>query len=298
MFRVAAEHFSIKYDGPAVGDNNDIDASTFGGSLIALSDLIQEAQDVLEPDGARYRVRVKSTGPGSFEVFLELRELWDAVVKLLNTPEATAIGLLTTLFGTGAMGLIGLHRFLDGRRPDAIIQTGDQTIFLVDKQEMIVERRVATLYQSKKIRRSLRQFVQPVRRGSIDSLTIKLPKVEPTVITPDDRPALESPEDDEPDLDETVPMNLQIETIRWRTNRWEFREPHTGLFWATIEDQDFLTRIDERTEPMNKGDSIEAVVRVRQWDQGDGTFKTDHTILSVLGHQGAERPVQMTIDEP
>ena len=279
---MATQHFSIKYDGPAVGDGNDIDASLFGGSLVALADLIQEAQSLLEPDGVQYRVRVKTTGPGSFEVFLELKEFWDSVVGIFSSDDAQAIDLLTRIFGAAGLGLLGVLRWLRGREPDRVIETPDSVVYQVGTEELVVERRVHKLYSSKRMRRSFVRFVQPVRRDMVNNLTVNIPNAEPAVITPDDRPAIDSALDEGPVLDQTNTMRLRIEAIRWRSNRWEFREPTIGLLWATIEDAGFLDRIDKRIEPMNKGDVLECVVRVRQWDNQDGTYKTDYTIVSVI----------------
>ena len=94
MSRVTPAQFSVKYDGPAISDENAIDAAVFGGSLIALSDLIQESQDITTPDGPRYRVRVLNTGEGSFEVFLEIAEFWDSVKGLFTSEDTRAIATM------------------------------------------------------------------------------------------------------------------------------------------------------------------------------------------------------------
>lgn len=285
--------FSVKYDGPVISDQYAIDASVLGSSLMALADLIDESQGILASDKPRYRVVVRATGGGSFEVFMELAEFWDAVVRLFSTRDAQATGLLVTIFGGG--GLIGLVRWLRGRKPDDIIEMAEGTLFRVEEEERMVQRGVGSLYKSRRVRRSLQTFVRPVRRDSVDELTVQLPEDgEVVVITPDDRPSFDTPIEDEVVNDQVVTMVLRIEAIRWRSPRWEFREPTIGLLWATIEDQEFLDRLD-RGEPFEKGDTLECSVRVRQWDDGEGSFRSDYTIQSVLGHHPRDSGDQLSM---
>ena len=83
-----AAHFSVRYDGPAVSERHTIDAAALGSSLMALADLIDETQKILDPDARPYRVEVRSTGAGSFEVFMELAESWDNVKHLFTSEDA------------------------------------------------------------------------------------------------------------------------------------------------------------------------------------------------------------------
>ena len=56
-----------------------------------------------------------------------------------------------------------------------------------------------------------------------------IPDREPVTVTPEDRQAYAVPDDDEIVTDQNVTMTLRMEAIRWRTARWEFREPTIGL---------------------------------------------------------------------
>ena len=287
-----ATQFSVRFAGPAVTEANAIDVSVFGSSLLALADLISEAQQVLDPDGPRYRIRVQTTGPGSFEVFLEMVEWLDAVTTLLTTREAQALAVLAALFG--GRGLIGLLRWLRGRTPDDV----QDTTFYLEGDEMTVERNVANLYSSRKVRRTLRQFVRPVHESEIEELSIRLSNQEPTVVTPEDQAALSGLIDDDIVTDETVSMRLRVEMIRWRSTRWEFREQAVGLFWANIEDDDFLRKVNERRVHFEKGDLLDCLVRVRQWDEGEaGKYRTEYSVISVLVHVQGDEGQQLIIPD-
>jgi hypothetical protein len=290
---VVAQEFSVTYDGPAVDDaRHSIDASVLGNSLLALTELLGDAQEVLHPDGPDYRVRVRATGEGSFAVFLEVKEVWDQIARLLTDRDAQAIETLLTVF----VSFVHVMRQLRGRTPDRVEHGDDSSVFQVDDKEIVVERRVGDLYSSRKVRRSFRRFVEPVTRDVVEEMKVRIPEIEPTTFTPDDRTSFDAPFEDETVLDEVVEMRLKIETIRWRTYRWEFSTPATGIFWATIEDQGFRARIDQRHESFDKGDFLDGRVHVHQWDEGDGTYRIERTVLTVLGHLPGDAGQQEPLD--
>ena len=294
MRRMTAAQFSVKYDGPAISEEHAIDAAVFGSSLMALSELIQEAQDIISPGGPRYRIRVRSTGRGSFVAFMELSEFWDSVKHLFTNQDLQAIAVMVAIFGRD--GFLGLMLWLHGRRPDRTEDTDSGTTFWIDERELTVERHIGKLYSSRKVRRSFAAFVQPVTRDTVNELTVEIPDSEPIVIRPDDRPALSVPLEDEPVTDHTTALMLTIEATWWNSVRWYFREPTIGLLWATIGDEAFLRRIRDRTEQFRQGDVLECSVRIRQWDDGPGEgLRSDYTILAVLHHRPSDRGQQSAL---
>lgn len=96
-------------------------------------------------------------------------------------------------------------------------------------------------------------------------------------------------------MDDIVAMRVKIETIRRRTYRWEFSAPGTGYFWASIQDEGFRDRIDQRAESFDKGDYFECEVRVQQWEEGDGSYRTERTITSVLQHLPGDAAQQVPL---
>ena len=169
------------------------------------------------------------------------------------------------------------------------------TLFRVEQEERVVEKNVANLYSSRRVRRSLGAFVGPIGRDSVNQLDVEVPGADVVVITPDDRPALDVRMDDEMITGQVVNMILRIEAIRWRSRRWEFREPTIGLLWAAIEDETFLAGLG-RGEQFEKGETLECAVRVRQCEDETGGFKSDYTIETVLAHHSKDSGNQLSID--
>ena len=288
------EQFSIRFDGPAVSDDHAIDASLFGASLVSLAELITESQTIVSPDGPRLRTRVRSTGPGSFEVFLEIAELWDAAKQFLTSQDAEAIKILLGLFGPA--GLIGVLVWLDGRKPDRLEESDETATFHLDNSELTIERSVGQLYSSRKVRKNLSTFVSPVKKSEVNELAISIPAEVPVIITPDQRAAIEVPIDDELVTDQVVEMRLRIEAIVFRSNRCEFREPLIGRFWANIEDEIFMLRVRQGADSFKHGDVLVCNVRVEQWDEGDVEYRIKRTIISVIDHEADDTGEQLVLE--
>lgn len=282
--------FRVVYDGPAVEDHT-IDAATLGSSLVALASLVNEAQQVLDPEnGARWAVTVTATEPGSFEVELALREAWYVVVTLLNSEPMTAMAVLKTLFG--GPGLFELLRWLRGRSPDSVDENEDRTLVRIDDEERTFEAGVGSLYASTRVRKTTKRFVEPLQRDHLESVRIVTPDYELTLAA-DDRPALEAPIDDDLIVDDVSRVWVRVEAVRFRSDRWEFKDPRTSrLFWATIEDENFLERVQVAREQFSNGDSLECDLRTRQWDTGGDDYKTEYTILRILDHSRSRPSIQ------
>ena len=134
-----------------------------------------------------------------------------------------------------------------------------------------------------------------MRRDSVDRLEIKVPDTDPIIITPDDRLSFFAQIDEDPVTNQVFTMILRIESIRWRSPRWEFREPTIGLLWAIIKDEDFLAALD-RGKQFEKGETLECSVRVRQWGEGEDGLRTNYTIESVLAHNPKDSGDQLSIE--
>ena len=65
--------FSIAYDGPALHDGA-MDVRDLAPALLAVGQLFDAANNILNSDHTKVSVNVTATGDGSFEVFLELAQ--------------------------------------------------------------------------------------------------------------------------------------------------------------------------------------------------------------------------------
>lgn len=82
--------FSIVYDGEPVAEGT-IDARDLAPALLAFADLVDEAAPLIDPNLPRISVRVRPDfQKGSFEVHLELANLYAKFVSLFSGPDAQA----------------------------------------------------------------------------------------------------------------------------------------------------------------------------------------------------------------
>lgn len=294
MLRMS-ERFHVIYEGPAVSDGG-IDAATLGSSLVALATLINDAHAVLEPDAPeRWRVTVRETRAGSFDVLIELQDWIGPIVNFLNTEPVTALTTLKTLFG--GPGLIEMLKWLAGRQPTNIFETDAGTLVTVDHEERLFELGVGRLYFNRKVRKDIRRFTEPVHQPGFDAVRVITPDYE-VQITGRDRPVLEAPTDDQLVTDKFSEVWLRIEAIRFRSNKWEFQDHITGrLMWATIEDQDFLDHVRRAEAEFRNGDSLKCRLRTRQWDTGEDEYRTEYTIVQVLDHKPGTPNIQLRLIE-
>ena len=172
-------HFSIKYDGPAL-DSHQMDIRELAPALIALSNMLEEANKVAFPDSGSVKVNVQGNFKGgSFGVdLIAIQSIADQIVSILSGPEASAFSNLKSileaigLIGAPGMGLIGAIKWLRGRKPFSIRTSGDHVIFEVTEESVSetfeVDLVAGKLYQSRVVRKALANVVKPLERDGID----------------------------------------------------------------------------------------------------------------------------------
>ena len=117
--------FSIAYDGIAVADGR-MSIKDLAPALLAVGELFDAANAILNEDAAKVEAHVKATSEGSFEVFLEFVQtgLLNQVVSLFSGDKVTAILQMKELiFGTltlGGGGVIALVKCLRGKKASNI----------------------------------------------------------------------------------------------------------------------------------------------------------------------------------
>lgn len=293
-------HFSIKYDGPALA-NHQMDVRELAPALIALSSLLEEANRSLFSDSAEVRVHVNGTfKSGSFEFDLvALQSIKDQIVSIFSGPGSTAAAnLFAILSGIGLLGsggLIGVVKWLKGRKPSSIRFDGDKTVFEIQAAEIIetFEADLATgkLYQSRVVRQSLARVVKPLENEGIDYFACAQEGVTEAVILKEEAEYFAVAASNADIVSDVISEGtlLQIESAVFKDgNKWRFSDG-TNSFFAEIADENFSARIASGDERFGKGDVL--VVDLRRIQSiSDVGLKSEYVIERVREHKA---PLQM-----
>lgn len=296
----ASVHFSIKYDGPALASHQ-MDVRELAPALIALSNLLEEANRAAFPDSDEIRVQIKGNFKGgSFGVDLvALQSITDQIVTMLSGPKATAsANLFAILAGLGLLGsggLIGVIKWLAGRKPSAIRLDGDKTIFEISTSETIetfdVDLVAGRLYQSRVVRQSLAKVVKPLEREGVDVFACGRDGNTEIVVTKAEVPFFEMAAGGADVVSDSVSEGvlLQIESAVFKEdNKWRFNDGATAFF-AEISDAEFLARIETGVERFGKGDVLIVDLR-RVQSITDNGLKLEYIVEKVTEHRAPLQP--------
>lgn len=296
----ATVHFSIKYDGPAL-ESHQMDVRELAPALIALSNMLEEANKVAFPDSASVKVNVQGNFKGgSFGVdLIAIQSITDQIVSIFSGPEASAfsnlksileaIGLIVGTGGAGG-GLIGIIKWLRGRKPSSIKTSGDRVVFEVVEESISetfeVDLVAGRLYQSRVVRKALANVVKPLERDGIDIFASGQDGQTAEVIRKDDAPWFTVAESDADIVSDTVAEHvlLQIESAVFKDdNKWRFSDG-SGSFFAEVADPIFVNKINSGDERFGKGDVLIVDLRRIQTISDNG-LKMEYAIVRVHEHR-------------
>jgi hypothetical protein len=296
----ATVHFSVKYDGPALASHQ-MDVRELAPALIALSALLEESNRVLYPESAEVRVHVNgSFKGGSFGVDLvALQSIKDQIVSIFSGPDATAAAnLFAILSGIGILGsggLIGLIKWLGGRKPSSIRLEGDKTVFELRLEEEVetfeVDLAAGRLYQSRVVRQALAKVVKPLEAEGIDVFACGREGQTETVVTKDEVEFFAMAASGADVVSDVLMESvlLQIESAVFKDgNKWRFSDG-ANSFFAEIADEAFRARIASGDERFGKGDVLVVDLR-RVQSITDSGLKSEYIIERVREHKA---PLQM-----
>lgn len=298
----AKVHFSIKYDGPALASHQ-MDVRELAPALIALSEMLEQSNKAAFPDAAEVRVNVQGNFKGgSFGVdLIAMQSVAQQIVSIFSGPEATASANLFAILGglglLGSGGLIGVIKWLKGRKPSAIRFEGDKTIFELRGSETVetfeVDLVAGKLYQSRVVRQSLARVIKPLEREGVDVFACGRDGTTETVVEKNEVPWFELAASEADVVSDTVSEGvlLQIESAVFKDdNKWRFSDGATSFF-AEIADTDFLARIDSGDERFGKGDVL-VVDLGRVQSISDSGLKLEYTVVKVREHRA---PLQASL---
>src|SRR5690606_35712638 len=236
----ASVQFSIKYDGPSL-EHHEMDVRELAPALLALSKLLEDANQALNGDKPEVRINVKGNfQSGSFKIDLAAAlTMKEQIVSMLSGSEATALSNLFGILGgvglLGGGGLIGLVLWLKGRKPSTISYNQDKVIFTIQESETVetleVDLATAKLYQTKTVRQSLAKVVAPLCQPGIDYFAAGRDGKAEIVVRKEDAGAFTKLGDDAEIVSDTVTEGalVQIDSVVFKDgNKWRISDGTTS----------------------------------------------------------------------
>lgn len=290
------EEFQVIYDGSGL-TNHEIDVKDLAPALLAIGDLLEEANRITYGDSVKVQVNVKgSFKTGSFHIdFSLIQSLADQLSVFCTSKEGITTFAVLGFLGlnvSNGMGLLPLIKWIKNRSIKKITKIGEgKTTIDVDGDSVTVEDKVIEMYQSVKIRKSLEVIVsKPLAKDGVDSFAMKhddsIVDVNKSEKDYFNLPIIE----DEPIEDKEIEMNLQAVNISFlEDNKWRFTDG-TATFYAEVKDTDFLQRIQENKEAFSKDDILKVVMRKKQW-VGDNGIRTEYCVMKILNHRPAAKQI-------
>jgi hypothetical protein len=301
---MADAQFEVVYNGEAV-QNGEMDVRALAPSLLALADLFQESNRVLNGDRAGVSVSVRAEfTPGSFHIDLTLAQsLYEQAKQLVLGKEVSdAKKLIETIFYfvgipvTGGVGLFRLIRGLRNKQPANITYVDNRVQLFIDGAVVEAHEDAYRLWLDERVRRAAGEFVRPLDRTGIESVEARYGDLVET-IRREEREAFESGAAGSvtengtsgTDLSNTRVALLKIVKLSFeKQQKWRFSDG-SAAFNASITDQQFISRLDARQEGFYSGDVLKVMLSTSQALTPKGGITSHYTIDSVIEHLPAPR---------
>lgn len=297
--------FQITYSGSAL-DNNEMDIRELAPALVAVADLLEESNAIINGGSTKITVNVHgSFKSGSFGIdFTVAQDIFQELMKFFSAEGVTSAVNLLTLVGFasgGVTGLIGLLKKLKNNRIKKVEQVDNNRVRIsITNQEIIeIDPRVLDLYKSQRVRSALEKIIfSPLSRNGVDEFRASMPKSkEPVIVKKTEKEYYEMPLlDDELLGENTTEAYLQIITLPFKEdNKWRFARGET-VFFASMQDMRFLARMERNEERFSKDDLLKVVLHAKDILTGKGV-RTEYTVLEVLEHRSAARQLNLPMED-
>jgi len=196
--------FRLSYCGDATIDNT-MDVRDLAPSLIALGELFDRANNVLNGKDFGVSLKIKATNAGSFELYLLLTQIGYTATQILSsqmiTSAANLVGLVTGVPKIGE-SLFSTIKKLRGEKPTEI-RENEGIIFKATNVELHVSEEVVRLYKDDTVKELSRAVVSPLLRKGIDRMVVKDGQKELETVNKDDTQSFNISE-----IINTIPDNI------------------------------------------------------------------------------------------
>jgi hypothetical protein len=269
-------------------------------ALLAVGDLLQEANRILNGEGSEVSVRVRAEfQPGSFGIDLALIHslLEKAAQFLLSKDVADAQEILKRVFfftsipTTGGIGLFHLIRFLKKRKPERVTYIENRVQIAIDHEVIEAHEDAYRMWLDEKVRRAIDGMVRPLESPGIDLVQARYGDLTETIAKEEVDVFLTGPADEDAKaaahLSNTREAFLKVVKLSFMPKqKWRFNDG-AATFNAGIADKDFLGRLEARKEGFYSGDVLHVLLSSAQGITPTGHISAEYTVEKVIQHLAA-----------
>lgn len=301
---MTATNLEIVFQGSGV-EAGTINARLLADALLGCSDLFTRANQVLNGEASEALVLVQSDFKrGSFAVDVQLVQNVVEHAKQLITSHpflsasslAGAIGFVSKNKDAVKESLIGLYKWLKGKKPEKITPAGNNSFeitFGQNKKTVIAP--VIQLYGDSAIRAALEKLTSPLRQEAIDRISVQqdgaeqnsIDKSEATYFETD---ALQLEAEDSPTEGERDTVLVVSKLSFTEGTTWTFFERGATVI-AKIKDEQFWAKVHGHALTFGEGD----LLRVRLYWKIEKKRKLTQKNTITKVYELIERPKQLRL---
>ena len=302
---MSESRFLIKFDGPAI-ENGEIDVADFAPAVLSLGELFKTTNQVFNNDRAEATIKLKATNEGSFEALLMLdvsfleaaSDFFSDRDKIAHAQEILNLVLgFSAVAGGAGGGLFWLLKTLKGKKPEAAQEAKGGVELTINGNVYLMDKGVIELYENPQIRQKVEASTRVLDRPGIENLSFISEEPEPAQLTIEksERQYFSLPERDETE-EETKELVeekwLKALSIHFKEgNKWRFTDGENE-FYASVEDVDFINKVDKGEIRFLKGDVYVCTVSTTQTLTAGG-LKQERKIIKVLEHRSGAHQLKL-----